>query len=510
MKAVLCALFPLLPLAAAAKPNIIVILADDMGFSDLGCYGSSIDTPHLDSLAANGLRFTDFHNAARCCPTRASLLTGLYPHQAGVGAMTEDEGKPGYRGKLNENSVTLAEVLKPAGYATLAAGKWHVGAGEGHLPTDRGFDRFWGSPGGGGFYFKGTMLDKKREIFSQDKMIEPPDDLHVTDDFTDHAITFVTEAVTEQKKPFFLYLAHIAPHWPLQAKPEDIAKYKGRFDHGWDAERAARFAKQKSMGIIPQDAALSPRDPLAKPWDKLPEEKRKDLSHRMEIYAAQIDSIDQNLGKLIARLKELGQFENTLILFLSDNGCSAEGGPGGFSNGKKGIPIGADLSHASAGVEWSNASNTPYRQHKMFTHQGGTVTPLIVHWPDGITAKNELRRHTGHVIDIMPTLIEISGAKYPESVNGGSIKPPEGRSLIPVFTADPEDAPRELCWEHFGRKAVRSGHWKAVKNGKSPWELYDLKDDPTEITDLAAGNPQLTEKLAAQWQSWAQRCNVLR
>ncbi len=494
----------------ASPPNIIIILTDDMGFSDLGCYGSTIDTPHIDSLAANGLRFTDFHNAARCCPTRASLLTGLYPHQAGVGAMTKDENKPGYRGKLNENCVTIAEALKPAGYTSLITGKWHVGDNKGHLPTDRGFDRFWGSPGGGGFYFKEAMLAKNREIFLNDKKIDPPDDMHVTDDFSNQAIHFIEEAVTETKKPFFLYLAHIAPHWPLQAKPEDIAKYKGRFDHGWDIERERRFAKQKSLGIIPANATLSPRDPKANSWEDTPEETRKDLAHRMEIYAAQIDSIDQNVGKLIAKLKELNQFDNTIILFLSDNGCSAEGGPGGFNDGKEKSPIGTALTHASAGLEWSNASNTPYRQHKMFTHQGGTSTPFIVHWPAGITAKNELRRHPGHLIDLMPTVLEISGAKYPETFKEKPIKPLEGKSLIPTFKADPQDSHRELFWEHFGRKAVRSGHWKAVKDGKNPWELYNLNDDPTETKNLATENSTETKNLADLWQTWAKRCDVLK
>ena len=509
MKPLLLLFAAIIPLAAA-KPNIIVILADDMGYSDLGCYGSSIETPNLDSLAANGLRFTDFHNATRCCPTRASLLTGLYPHQAGVGAMTDDEGKPGYRGKLNEDCVTIAEVLKPAGYATLMTGKWHVGEGLGHNPTDRGFDRFWGSPGGGGFYFKDAMLAKKREIFSQDKKIDPPEDLYVTDDFSNHAISFIEEAVTETKKPFFLYLAHIGPHWPLQAKPEEIAKYKGRFDKGWDAEREVRFAKQLSMGFFQKDTTLSPRDQQSKSWDSMSEANRKDLAHRMEIYAAQVDAIDRSVGNLIAKLKQLGQFENTLIFFLSDNGCSAEGKAGGFNNGEKGAPIGTGLSHASAGLEWANASNTPFRKFKMSTHLGGTSTPLIAHWPAGISAKNELRRHTGHIIDIMPTLIDISGADYPETASGKPIKPLEGRSLVPVFKADPEDPPRDIFWEHYGKKAVRSGSWKAVKEGKDPWELYNLKDDPTEIKNLAAENIVLTEKLAAQWQIWAERCDVIR
>jgi arylsulfatase A-like enzyme len=509
MKAVLCALFPLLPLAAAAKPNIIVILADDMGFSDLGCYGSSIDTPHLDSLAANGLRFTDFHNTSRCCPTRASLLTGLYPHQAGVGHMVKDEGKPGYRGRLNESCVTIAEALKPAGYATLMTGKWHVGENKGHHPLDRGFDRFWGSPGGGGFYFKEAMLLKKREIWSGSERIDPPDDMYVTDDFTDHAIAFVTEAVTEHKKPFFLYLAHIAPHWPLQAKPEDIAKYKGRFDHGWDSERERRFTKQKTLGLVPENATLSPRDPKAKAWHEMPAKKRENLAHRMEIYAAQIDSIDQNLGRLIAKLKELGQFENTMIVFLSDNGCSAEGGSGGFNNGKEKSPIGTAPTHASAGLEWANASNTPYRKHKISTFSGGTRTPFIVHWPAAVSAKGGLRRQPAHVIDIMPTVLEAAGTSYPAEHKEHPVTPLEGKSLIPVFKEDTA-APRDLFWEHQGNKAARLGDWKAIQSDGMEWQLFDLSQDPTETTDLSEQQPERLAGLKAQWQAWAKRCNVLR
>lgn len=509
MKAALSVLFSLLPLAATGKPNIIVMLADDMGFSDLGCYGSSIDTPHLDSLAANGLRFTDFHNTSRCCPTRASLLTGLYPHEAGVGHMTKDEGKPGYRGRLNESCVTIAEALKPAGYTSLMTGKWHVGDNKGHHPLDRGFDRFWGSPGGGGFYFKDAMLDKKREIYHNAERIDPPDDMYVTDAFAGHAIEFIEEAVTETKKPFFLYLAHIAPHWPLQAKPEDIAKYKGRFDHGWDAERGRRMAKLKSLGIVSENTTLSPRDPQAKPWEEISAEQRKEIAHRMEIYAAQIDSIDQNLGRLIAKLKELGQFENTMILFLSDNGSSSEGGPGGFNNGKEKAPIGAALTHASAGLEWANTSNTPFRKHKISTFEGGTRTPFIVHWPAGIAAKNQLRRQPGHVIDIMPTILAATGATYPEEHKGTLVKPPEGMNLIPVFRED-SVTPRDLFWEHQGNKAARRGDWKAVRSDKMQWQLYDFSQDPTETKDISEQQPERLATLKALWHTWSERCNVLR
>ncbi len=494
-----------------SKPNIIVILVDDMGFSDLGCYGSEIETPNIDQLAGNGLRFSNFYNTSRCCPTRASLLTGLYSHQAGVGAMMEKTDKPGYLGYLNRNCITLAEALKPAGYTTLMTGKWHVGDDEGMKPIDRGFDRYWGVLHGGGLYFKETMkLKPDRKFYHNHKIIDPPDDLYVTDDFTDRAMDFIDESVNKTKKPFFLYLAHIAPHWPLQAKPQDIEKYKGRYDAGWDVIREKRFQKQQQLGVIPENTVLSPRDPEAKAWSEMAEDKRKDLAQRMEIYAAQIDSIDQNIGKLVGKLKELGQFDNTLILFLSDNGCSAEGGPGGFDRGEKDAPIGTALSYSSAGLEWANVSDTPYRQFKMFTHEGGIISPFIAHWPAGIEAKGEIRRTVGHVIDVMPTLLDVAKADYPKQVEGKDIKPYEGMSLIPSFKSDSIKSERVLYWEHYGRKAVRRGDWKAVSGGKNTWHLYHLKDDPGELADLAEKEPAKLVEFMELWQAWAKRCNVLK
>lgn len=496
---------------AASKPNIIVILVDDMGFSDLGCYGSEIETPNLDKLAAEGLRFSNFYNTSRCCPTRASLLTGLYAHQAGVGAMMEKTQKPGYLGHLNRNCVTLAEALKPAGYTTLMTGKWHVGDDEGMKPIDRGFDRYWGVLHGGGLYFKETMkLKPERKFYQNNELTAPPDDLYVTDEFTDKAIGFIEESVKETKKPFFLYLAHIAPHWPLQAKPADIAKYKGRYDEGWDTIRAKRFEKQKRLGMVPEHTVLSPRNPEAKPWNEMAGQKQKDLSHRMEIYAAQIDSIDQNIGKLVAKLKELDQIENTLILFMSDNGCSAEGGPGGFDRGEKDAPIGTALSYSSAGLEWANVSDTPYRNFKMFTHEGGIASPFIAHWPAGIQDKGGIRKTVGHVIDIMPTLLEVAGAEYPKKVDGKDIKPYEGMSLVSSLKSDTPTSDRILYWEHYGRKAVRRGDWKAVSDEKHTWNLYHLKTDPSELIDLAGKEPAKLEEFKELWQAWAKRCDVLK
>ena len=502
-------------------PNIVLILADDMGWSDLGCYGGEIETPNLDALARGGVRFTHFYNTARCCPTRAALLTGLYQHQAGIGHMTGDDGIPAYRGFLNDRCVTIAEALKPAGYATLTTGKWHVGSAPGQWPLDRGFDRFWGTPSGGGVYFKDALQIRKQVFFVRGaERIEPPDDLYVTDTFTERALEFVEEAATGSRKPFFLYLAHIAPHWPLQAKSQDITKYRGRYDVGWDVVRERRFARQKQMGLVAADAVLSPRDPQAKAWAEMPDDTRRDLAHRMEIYAAQIDCIDQNVGRLVAKLKQLGQFDDTLILFLSDNGCSAEGGPGGFSRGEPGAPIGTGLSYASVGLEWANAADAPLRKFKMDTHEGGIATPLIAHWPAGMQrerqadhATGRLVHEPGHVIDLMPTLLDVAGAEYPSDFKGRAVLPMEGRSLKPLLVGAAQDqsgadSPRALFWEHQGNKAVRLGDWKAVAQGRGDWELYDLNRDRAEMHDLAARHPQKARELAALWHAWAERCGV--
>jgi arylsulfatase len=525
--------------AAASRPNIVVILADDMGWSDLGCYGSEIETPHLDALARGGVRFTQFYNAARCCPTRASLLTGLYPHQAGIGHMVANDGIPSYQGFLNDRCVTLAEALRPAGYTTLMAGKWHVGSAPGQWPLDRGFDRFWGTPSGGGVYFKETLAIRPEVFFVHNaERIEPPADFYVTDAFTDRAMEFVAEAVTQRRQPFFLYLAHIAPHWPLQAKPADIAKYAGRYDRGWDEVRGRRFARQKEMGLIPADTTLAPREAEAKAWEQVPAEARRELAQRMAIYAAQIDCLDQNVGRLVAHLRRLGQFDNTLVIFLSDNGSSAEGGPGGFSRGQAGAPLGTGSSYASAGLEWANAANTPFRKYKTRTHQGGIATPLIAHWPAGMKSESgrdaesgRLVRAPAHLIDLMPTLLDVAGASYPATHRGQRPLPLEGRSLAPLFdspslplsisptsplsvsptpllSVSPNSAPRLLCWEHEGNRAVRQGDWKAVAPHRGEWELYDLARDPTEGHDLASRHPEKIRELVALWQQWADRCGV--
>ncbi len=489
------------------RPNIVIVMADDMGFSDLGCYGGEIETRHLDRLAADGLRFTQFYNTARCCPTRAALLTGLYQHQAGIGHMTGNSGWPSYQGYLNDRCITIGEALRPFGYATMATGKWHVGSERGHWPLDRGFDRYFGTPSGGGFYFKEAIKFRKRFLTLDNDEVEFPRDGYVTDMFTDYALQFVDEAVAKEK-PFFLYLAHIAPHWPLQAKPEDISKYQGRYDAGWDEIRAARFKKQQSLGLFDDDCVMSPRHPEAKPWSETLPDKQADLAHRMSVYAAQIDSIDQNMGRLIDKLKTLGVFENTVIMFLSDNGCSAEGGPGGFRRGNRSAPIGTPTTYASAGLEWANVSDTPLQRFKMSTHEGGISTPLIVHWPAGIDRRGDFERQPGHVVDLMPTCLELAAAEYPFRRGDKDLIPLEGRSLVPAFAGNQIERDDALYWEHQGNRAIRDGNWKLVAAHRGPWELYDLAADRTELNDLAKKHPDRVKQLSARWQAWADRCGV--
>ncbi len=495
--------------ATPARPNIIVIMADDMGYSDLGCFGSEIQTPHLDALARDGLRLTQFYNTGRCCPTRAALLTGLYQHQAGIGHMVGDDKLPGYRGKLNEQSVTIAQVLKPAGYTNLMTGKWHVGSAQGHWPLDRGFDRYFGTPSGGGVYFKEALTIRTNVFFVEgDRRIDFPEGGYVTDMFSDRAIEYVKDAAA-QSKPFFLYLSHIAPHWPLQAKPLDIEKYKGKYDAGYDAIREARHAKQVEMGLLDKQWKLSGPPSGMKPWAQQSAEKKKDLAHRMEIYAAQIDSIDQNIGKLVAALKEAKVFDNTLILFFSDNGCSAEGGPGGFSRGKPGAASGTGLSYDSAGLEWATVCNTPLRRHKTTVHEGGIASPFIAHWPKGITRKGAIDHQPAHVMDIMATCLELSGADYPKTAGGHAIYPVEGSSLVPLLSGKPVERSQPLCWEHEGNQAIREGAWKLVRAHGQPWELYNLAEDRTELNNLAANEATRVADMKAKYEAWMKRVNAL-
>jgi arylsulfatase A-like enzyme len=516
------------PVVAADRANIVVVLADDMGYSDLGCYGGEIATPNLDALAKNGLRFTQFYNCARCCPTRASLLTGLYPHQAGVGDMTADQGAPGYRGYLQPNAVTIAEVLKAAGYRTLMCGKWHVGGGAGRGPVVRGgFDDYFG------------MIEGFRDFWDPKGYVRlpagrpgrtyPPGGFYSTDAITDHALDFLADARKAPEKPFFLYLAYTAPHFPLHARPEDIAKYRDVYAKGWDKLREERHARQVKLGLFDAKVRLSPRSGFETrddfyrtgenpAWDTLPADRRADLARRMAVYAAMVDRLDQDVGRVVEDLRKNGQLDTTLVLFLSDNGACAEWDPFGFDGGsgpKNVLHTGADLdkmggpgTYHSYGSGWANACNTPYRWYKHYGHEGGIRTPLIAHWPKGLAARGEFRHQVGHVIDLMATCVDVSGAKYPAAVGDRKITPMEGKSLVPAFTDKPVERDL-LAWEHERNRAVRVGKWKLVAVHGQPWELYDLEADPTELTDLAAKMPEKVADLSAKWDAWAKRTNVL-
>ncbi|MBL8792888.1 MAG: arylsulfatase [Planctomycetia bacterium] len=494
------------PTKPAPRPNIVLIMADDLGFSDIGCYGSEMATPNLDKLAKEGLRFSQFYNAGRCCPTRAALLTGLYAHQAGVGHMLSNRGTPAYQGNLKDSCVTIAEVLKQAGYTTLMSGKWHVANRQDTWPNQRGFDRYYGTPSGGGVYFKDNFVTRSGVFFTLDgKKVEIPADWYVTDALTDQAIQFLDEA-SKRDQPFFLYLAHLAPHWPLQAKKRDIDRYRGRYDVGWDIIRARRHARLVEEGLVDPAWKLSDRPDEAPAWNTLSAEKRADLSLRMAVYAAQIDCIDQNVGRLVDSLKKAARFENTLIVFLSDNGSSAE------EVAQKGIDgrgVDDPGSYFSAGLPWANAANTPFRKYKMWTHEGGIATPLIVSWPAGIPKPGRIVRAPGHVIDLMPTFLDLARATYSQTARGVDVLPLAGVSLRPALAGEPIRRTAPLFWEHEGNRAIRQGKWKLVAPHKGAWELYDLEADRTERHNLAAKHPEQVRELTALYEQWARNSGVL-
>ena len=492
----------------ATRPDIVVVMVDDMGFSDIGCYGGEVRTPNLDRLAANGLRFTQFYNTARCCPTRASLLTGLYPHQAGVGHMMGDAGSDGYRGDLSPHCVTIAEVLGQAGYGTYMSGKWHVSrhtradGPRDNWPRQRGFDRYFGTlTGAGSFYTPRTLTRENAPIEA------PSEGFYYTHAIGEHAVQFIGEHHKSRRAdPLFLYVAYTAPHWPLHAPKVVVDRYRGAYLKGWDALRAERHARMTRLGIVDPAWPLTPRDGSAKPWSEVPAEKREEMDWRMAVYAAQIDCVDQGVGRIMEALETAGRLRNTLIFFLADNGGCAEGGPWGFERQKDGV-LGEDSSFASYGLSWANASNTPFRRYKHWVHEGGIATPLIVHWPEGVDDGGVLRHQPGHVIDIMATCVEVARAGYPAENKGRAVTPMAGKSLVPAFAGRPIERDA-LFWEHEGNRAVRRGTWKLVSKHPGPWELHDLETDRTELNDLAAKETGVVEELSALYGAWAARCGV--
>ena len=492
--------------AQAERPNIVVILVDDMGFSDIGCYGSEIPTPHLDALAAGGLRFKQFYNTGRCCPTRAALLTGLYSHQAGIGHMTGDDKVPGYRGFLNDRSVTIGDVAQSAGYLTAITGKWHVGSKDRNMyPLAHGFDRFYGVPEGGGFYFqvkKGrTVVLNDDVVASEEKML--PEGWYSTDAWTKEGLSFVDEAVTAGK-PFLWYLAHNAPHFPLQATDEDVALFRGKYRAGWDELSNNRHQRQIELGLIDESWKKTERPATIAAWKSLSDEDKDRFDHMMAVYAACVYRMDRSVGTLIEGLKSRGQFDNTLILFMSDNGGCAESGPKGKNIGDPTTPN----SNWFCGESWAWMQDTPFRKYKHFNHEGGIATPLIAHWPAGIQDRGGWRNQPAHLIDIMATIVDLTAAEYPKEYGGETIQPMEGVSLRPALNGRLLER-EAIYWEHEGNASVRVDDWKLVRlGGKGPWELYNLKSDRTEQYDQASTEPDRVKKLTAMWSAWAERCNV--
>ena len=552
LRTLLCALplilTSLLGAAPNKRPNFIIILSDDMGYSDLGSYGGEIATPNLDQLARDGVRFTQFYNAARCCPSRASLLTGVYPHQTGIGHMVDDRGFEAYRGNLNRQSVTLAEVLKPAGYRTYAVGKWHVTPGKtpaaladkGNWPLQRGFDRFYGTiNGSGSFWDPNSLVRDNREITIASDRDYRPEEYYYTDAISDHSTRFIREhASAHAQEPFLLYVAYTAAHWPMHARERDIAKYRGRYDRGYGPVAAARWQKQLELGVASPVWGLPPP---AEDWNQVKDPAFE--ARGMEVYAAMVEVMDQGIGRIIAELRAQGQLDNTFICFLQDNGGCAE------TNGRTGVfqargekpslpPLAPDIAqygntpkqtrdgwpvrdgygvmpgpadtYVAYGRGWANVSNTPFREYKHWLHEGGISTPFIAHWPDGIplARRGALDHQPSHLIDLMATCVDLAGAAYPTASNTQPIHPPEGISLRPVLAGDALVRPQSLFWEHEGNRAVRSGQWKLISKHPGDWELYDISTDRTEQHDLAPAQSERVRELAAQWSAWARRVGV--
>lgn len=539
------ALAAIAPAAHAQKdtrPNILVILADDLGYSDIGCYGGEIETPNLNRLAQEGMRFTRFYNASRSCPTRASLLTGLYPHQAGIGRMTFDAGQPGYRGTMTHNGVTIAEALGAAGYSTGMIGKWHVAetplrqdqrawlahqvyydefAPKDNYPTHRGFDDFYGTIYGVVNYFDPFSL-----VNGEEPVRTVPEDYYSTIALSDSAAAYI-HRYGKNEKPFFMYLSYHSPHWPLHALPEDIKKYEDVYKGGWDDIREKRYARMKELGLFGDaDDFLSPRQ-FADLWEDNPTSEWD--ARAMAVHAAMVDRMDREIGKVLKALEESGQMENTLILFMSDNGCSNEDAqnypegendrPAEMRNGEsiiyprdKQVLPGPQNTYASIGAKWANVANTPFRFWKARSYEGGICTPMIAHWPKGITEKGgTITTEMGHVIDIMATCLELSGAEYPAFYNGNDIIPYEGKSLLATFRGLERDGHEELCFEHFNERSMidRSG-WKIVRTSarNSQWELYNLNEDRTEMYNLAEKYPERVAEMERRYLEWEKRCMV--
>ncbi|NDL59485.1 sulfatase-like hydrolase/transferase [Phytoactinopolyspora mesophila] len=516
------------------QPNVVLVLADDLGYSDLGCYGSEIATPNLDALADGGVRMRHFTTTARCSPSRASLLTGLHPHQAGIGVLTDDDGPGGYPGNLNDRCVTIAEALGAAGYATYMSGKWHVSHEKDEpsaaWPTRRGFERFFGTLDGGGNYFAPAGLHRGEEDISHEARDDPH--FYYTDAISDNAAAFIREhAAGQGERPFFCYVAYTAPHFPLHARDSDIAAYAGRYAEGWDVVRQRRFSRMRELGVVGEKTELSPRDPQVSAWEDA--EDKDWEQRRMEVYAAMVEVMDRGIGRIVDELRDTGQLDNTAFVFLSDNGGSAEDLPASLgtdyaNRGPKIIPAattdgravrvgqdpryppGGEDTFMFAGRAWANVSNAPFRLHKRWIHEGGIASPFIVHWPDGLAERAGTVVDAPHYLpDIMPTLLEVADAAYPDTYSGREVLPLEGISMLGSWRGKPGYEQRCQFYEHIGNAAVRRGPWKLAREYPGDWELYDVDVDPTELHDLAGERPGLVRELAYEWAAWAARCGVV-
>jgi arylsulfatase A-like enzyme len=492
------------------KPNVLIILADDLGFSDIGAFGSEIHTPALNQLAKEGMILNQFYNAGRCCPSRASLLTGLYPHQAGVGDMVQNKGTEAYQGYLSKHSATIAELLKQQGYRTIVSGKWHVGLVPSAFAVNRGFDKSFTLQNNGSSYFNSRPLynDGRTVTFQLNGQEVDREDtsLYLTQAITNFALKSLDE-IKDEPNPFFLYVAYNAPHWPIQALPEDIAKYKGGYLSGWDELRAERYHKLRASGLIRKEWRLSPRFENAKAWKSLSEEEKDTWDTRMAIYAAMIDRMDAGIAELVNKLKEIKRDRNTLVIFLSDNGGSADEVKNwDYVIQKNGTP-GSVNSIDSYEAPWGNASNTPFRLFKKNTHEGGISSPFIA-WYPGFIPSGSLNEQPAHLIDILPSILELTAAKYPDSLKGNSLTALPGHSLLKVLKGKKEGPHSTLFWEHEGSRAVREQDWKLVAELNTPWELYHLKSDRTETNNLAQKYPERVKQLEKKYLEWAAKVGV--
>lgn len=505
------------------RPNVVIFLADDLGYSDIGRFGAEIRTPNLDRLADAGVRLSNFHNTPRCSPSRASLLTGLHPHQTGIGILANDSSaEGGYAGTLNDRCITMAEVLRSHGYTTAIRGKWHLSNSPNTpndaWPTNRGFDSFYGTLDGCcTFYWPGTLTRDTTNVEAE-AVADP--DFFYTDAIADESVKFLKEKNPEQ--PYFLYVPFTAPHWPLHARQETIDSYSGVYDVGWDVIREQRLARQKRLGVIPEYTELSPRDASVPAWENEPD--REWQVQRMQTYAAQVTEMDTAIGRVLEQIQANGEWDNTIIIFMSDNGACAEalpfneferfrradnlvrrttrdGRPVKLGNDPT-VPPGGEDTYASYGKGWANVSNTPFRMYKRWTHEGGVAAPFIFHWPAGDLADGQVLTNAFQLVNVAPTIYEATGAAYPSDRHGIELPPLPADSMLSALRGGDAENP-QMWWEHLGNAAITRGHWKLVREYDWDWELYDLSVDRNELVDVSAQHPDIVKALSDEWQRLA-------